>query len=489
MHERRTNRRLTVAALMLGLFMAAMEMTVVSTAMPTVVGELGGLAHYGWVFTVYMLASTVMVPIFGKLADLRGRKPVLLFGIALFLVGSAASGLARSMEMLIAFRAIQGLGAGAMQPIALTIIGDIFDVRERGRVQGFFGAVWGVAGLAGPLVGAWIVHALSWRWVFYVNVPFGILCAGLLAVAFHERPPSAAPRFDVAGAALMAASTTVLLVAGGTAWWAVALPAAIVLAALFVRVELRAADPIFPVALFRRPLLAVASIVGTLMGGAMLATVTYVPLFVQGVQGRTPEQAGLAITPMVVAWPLASAIGGRLLPRTGHRMLVVLGLATTAVAAVLLAMLLTPGASDAVPRTTSALFGFGMGFANVALIIAVQSSVAWDQRGVATASTMFFRTIGGALAVAATGRVIASAVGEGSAEAISSFLGPEHGRGMAAARLAELSGALVGGLHVVFWTIAAMAIGAFLASLALPGARAAERPGASGSPDGAPSSS
>src|SRR3954449_6509485 len=202
----KTNRPLTVVSLLLSLSMAAMEMTVVSTAMPTVVGDLGGIHYYSWVFTAYLLTSTVTVPIYGKLADLYGRKPVLLAGIAIFLVGSMASGLAQGIGALIAFRALQGLGAGAMQPTTLTIVGDIYNLEERARMQGVFGAVWGVAGLIGPLLGGIIVATLSWRWVFYVNVPFGILSAVLLAFFFVESVEKKAHRLDIAGATLLSLS-------------------------------------------------------------------------------------------------------------------------------------------------------------------------------------------------------------------------------------------------------------------------------------------
>ncbi|HEX9204399.1 MAG TPA: MFS transporter, partial [Candidatus Deferrimicrobiaceae bacterium] len=206
---RETNRPLTVLALLLGLFLAAMEMTVVSTAMPTAVGDLGGIHLYAWVFAAYMLASTVTLPIHGKLADLYGRKPVMIAGIALFLCGSFLCGHANGMDTLILFRALQGLGAGAIQPVAMTIVGDLFDVHRRARIQGVLGAVWGLAGLIGPVLGGAIVHWLSWRWVFYVNIPLGLGCAAVLAVAYHEKVERRAHRLDLAGAVLL--SITVVL--------------------------------------------------------------------------------------------------------------------------------------------------------------------------------------------------------------------------------------------------------------------------------------
>ena len=249
--ERHTHRGLTVAGLVLALAMAAMEMTVVSTAMPTVVAELGGLQYYSWVTTAYMLTSTVTVPIYGKLADLHGRKPVMLVAMALFLLGSMASGQARSMEQLIVFRAIQGIGAGGMQPMALTIVGDIFNLEERAKMQGVFGAVWGIAGLAGPLLGGLIVATLSWRWVFYVNVPFGVVSAAVLTFSLVENVEKRKHGLDIAGAALLAGAVVALLLGtdGELPW--VLLPASAVLTALFIVVEARAKEPILPLGALR----------------------------------------------------------------------------------------------------------------------------------------------------------------------------------------------------------------------------------------------
>src|SRR3954467_13889303 len=407
----KTNRPLTVVSLLLSLSMAAMEMTVVSTAMPTVVGDLGGIHYYSWVFTAYLLTSTVTVPIYGKLADLYGRKPVLLAGIAIFLVGSMASGLAQGIGALIAFRALQGLGAGAMQPTTLTIVGDIYNLEERARMQGVFGAVWGVAGLVGALLGGIIVKYLSWRWVFFINVPAGIAAAALLMVSLHENVEHRQHSLDWAGSGLLIFCLTALLFGapGGRAS-AVGLPVAAVCLAIFFVVEGRAPEPVLPMDLFRQRVMAVATVAGALVGAGMISMVTYVPLYVQGVLGGSPTEAGSAITPMVIGWPIASAISGRVLPRVGFRPLVRWGLAISAVAAVALALLLRPGVSLHMPQAASALFGVGLGFANTALLIAVQTTVESRQRGVATASTMFARTIGGTPAVGVPGAVPSSAL-------------------------------------------------------------------------------
>jgi EmrB/QacA subfamily drug resistance transporter len=476
----KTNRPLTVVALLLSLSMAAMEMTVVSTAMPTVVGDLGGIHFYSWVFTAYLLTSTVTVPLYGKLADLYGRKPVLLVGIAIFLAGSMASGLSRSIGALIAFRALQGLGAGAMQPITLTIVGDIYNLEERSRMQGVFGAVWGVAGLIGPLLGGIIVKYLSWRWVFFINVPAGIAAAALLVVALHEQVERRRHSLDMAGAGLLMLGLVALLAGthGGLAS-ALGLPLAAIVLAFFVAVERRAAEPVVPIDLFRQRVMAISTLAGALVGAGMIAIVTYVPLYVQGVLGGTPTEAGSAITPMVIGWPVASAIAGRMLPRVGFRLLVRGGLAVSAVAAVALALFIHPGASVHVAQAASALFGVGLGLANTALLIAVQTSVEWRQRGVATASTMFARTIGGTLAVGALGGILTAALRTNAAVptgAADQLLGPEHGAGLDPSVLRALSASLESGLGVVFWAIAGIALVAAATSLLFPHVPVASQP-------------
>jgi EmrB/QacA subfamily drug resistance transporter len=467
---RRTSRPLTVVALLLGLFVAAMEMTVVSTAMPTVVAELGGLPLYAWAFAGYMLATTVTVPIWGKLADLRGRKPVLLAGTALFLVGSVACGGAGSMEALIAWRAVQGLGAGAMQPVTFTIVGDLFDVHERGRMQGLFGAVWGIAGLVGPLVGGAIVHTVGWRWIFWVNLPFGIASAAVLAVAYHERPERHPHRLDVAGAALLSVAVlAALLSARSRATAIVAVPVAALAAAAFLAVERRAREPLLPLDLFSQRVMVVASASGALMGAAMLSTVTYVPLWVQSVLGLPPTAAGAAIAPMALGWPVASAIAGRLVPRVGYRPLLVTGFATSAAATLLAALALRPGTPLLAVQALMALYGVGLGIANPPLLIAVQTSVAWSRRGVATASTLFFRTIGGTLAVGLLGGALASALAGAGAPPglVEKLLGPERAA-LDPAAIAPVASALQGAMGTVFWAAAAIAAGAFAVVLAFP---------------------
>jgi len=490
--ERRTNRALTVVGLMLGIAMGALEATVVATAMPTVIGDLGGISFYAWVTNAYLLSSSVTVPIYGKLADIYGRKPIMLFGIALFLLGSAASGASQTMGQLIACRALQGLGAGAMQPMALTIIGDIFNLEERSRMQGIFGAAWGFFGLTGPLIGGFIVHYVSWRWVFYINLPFGVAAATLVYTSLHERIEKKPHKLDIAGAALLTTGVAALLLATSRINETITLasaPVAIVCLVSFFLVERRAAEPILPLDVFSRRVILIPSIAGAIIGGAMVSTLTYVPLFVQGVLGGSPTQAGSAITPMMVGWPIFSAISGRLIPKLGFRPLIRTGLAITALSAITLALVENTGGGLMGVRCSTIGFGVGMGVANTALIIVVQSSVSWEQRGVVTASTMFFRTIGGMLGVGIMGGVLNASLAHDStipAGAASQVLSREGIHKLAPEIVARIGNALAHGLSTVFWIIAALGIAAFLTSLLFPHVPTQQKNGA---PSPAPSPS
>jgi EmrB/QacA subfamily drug resistance transporter len=472
--DRRTNRPATVAALLLSLFMGAMEMTVVSTAMPTVIADLGGALHYAWVFSAYMLTCTVGVPIWGKLADLYGRKPVMMIALAIFLAGSAASGQARSMEQLIVFRALQGIGAAGIQPIALTIVGDIFGIEERAKMQGLFGAVWAIAGLVGPLLGGVIVATLSWRWVFYVNLPFGVLSALVLSAALHEKVERREHGLDFAGATLLSAAVVALLLGVDGFASIVLIPLSALLVIAFLYVERRAKEPIVPLALFAQRTLAISSALSTLAGAAMIGLVTFVPLYAQGVLGATPTGAGSTIAPMAIGWPAASAISGRLITRVGFAWLVRIGLAMTAASSIALALVLGDGASSKMLGVMSAAFGIGMGFSNTALVIAVQTSVGFGQRGVATASTMFTRNIGGTLGVGVMGvvlsrRLLASpALAHANGEAlVARILGPDR-RNVDPELLRSIAGDLAIGLTSVAWVIAGLAIAAALFAWLFP---------------------
>lgn len=422
-----TRRSLTVAALLLSMFLAAMEATVVATAMPTVVSELGGLDVYGWVGAAYLLASTVTVPLYGKLADRIGRKPILLLGIALFLAGSLSCGLATTIGQLVVFRALQGLGAGAVQPTVLTVIGDLYPAAERAKVQGLFSAVWGFSGISGPLLGGWIVASASWRWVFLINLPFGLAAAAVLAFAYREEPrvPATAP-LDIGGAIVLMTASLALLLAASSVSPLLTGVLGLGLTALFLAIERRVADPVLPLQLVGRQLVAVAALVSLLHGAAMTGTLTYLPLHVQGVLLGRPTDAGLVITPMLVAWPIAAALTTRFLVRVGYRGPVRLGALLTAIGLVLVAVLAAARVPGVWLGTGTFLFGLGMGLTSTAIIIGVQSSVGWEQRGVATAVILFARTMGGALGVGALGAVLAARLRDRlSPDVVRTLLDPE----------------------------------------------------------------
>lgn len=410
----RNAKIIVTIGLMLGMALAALDTTIVGTALPSIVGKLGGITLYSWVFSAYLLTSTTTVPIYGKLADLYGRKPLFLFGTTLFLLGSIASGSAQTMEQLILFRAIQGLGAGAVLPIVLTIIGDIFALEERAKIQGLFSGVWGLSSVVGPAVGGLIVDHFSWRWVFYINVPFGLVSALLLIFALKENVERKKHHLDYLGTAALTGCIVTLLFAvlqGGTTWAWTSLPSiglfviTIVLFALFIRTERRAEEPILPLTLFSNRIITISSIGGIILGVVMFGVTSYVPLFVQGVKGGSATSAGITLGPLLLAWPIAATISGKIVIRYGYRFTAAIGTFLYTIGVVMTA-LFTPQTGLPFIVVAMAMMGTGLGFASSAYILSVQNAVPWNLRGVATASTQFFRTIGGTIGVAVMGTIL-----------------------------------------------------------------------------------
>lgn len=467
-----TNRKWTVIALLCAVFLAAMEATAVATVMPTIIGDLGGLERYAWVFTAYMMSSTITVPIYGKLADTFGRKPVLQFGIGLFLAGSLLSAVARDMNQLILFRAIQGLGAGAIQPMGLTITGDIFKLQERAKVTAIFGTVWGVAGVTGPMIGGLIVKLLGWPWIFYVNLPFGIAAAWILQKSLHENVELKKARLDWLGAIFLSATIICLLLAVNDHEDAILLaPMAALSFLIFLLVEQRAAEPIMPLSLFSNPVISNASVVSIMLGGAMLCFVTYLPLYIEGVRGLGVFEAGLCIIPMGISWPLASGFSARILPKIGFRPLLRTGLACVLTGCSVTAATAIFDGPFPVLLAGMGLLGLGMGFSNIPLLFSVQSSVSWNRRGSATASTLFFRTIGGTIAVGVMGGILAKALRKDASlplTAANSLIGPEHGRNLSEELLLKLARVLDWGLDRIFLYSTAIALVALLFGLFFP---------------------
>lgn len=402
---------------MLGMFLGALEATVVSTAMPTVIASLGGLHIYSWVFSAYVLTSTVTVPVWGRLSDLYGRRPFVLAGIFIFLVGSVLSGLATSMTQLVIFRALQGLGAGALLPLGMTIIGEIYSLERRARMQGLFSGVWGLASIIGPLIGGFITDHLSWRWVFFINIPFGLLSAFLIGTALIE-PKDHRKRvtIDYAGAVTLTVLLTLLLLAlmnGGaqqdwrSPWVLGPLGIAVLLGVLLVHIERRAPDPIVPFSLFGHRIFSVSAGNGFFVGMAMFGSLSFIPLFVQGVIGTTATEAGTTLTPFMLAWVGFSVIGGRLILKVGYRVTALMGAALLVVGFIGLA-LMDAQTSRLFVMGALAVAGAGMGFSMITLLIAVQMTIPRTQLGIATSGTIFFRSIGGAVGVAVMGAVLAA---------------------------------------------------------------------------------
>lgn len=465
-------RWLVTIGVITGMLLAALEATVVGTAMPTIVAALGGLAHYSWVFSAYLLTSTVTVPVWGKLSDLFGRRRLFQIGVFVFLAGSAWCGLATSMTQLIVARAFQGVGAGALVPLAMTIIGDIFTLEERARMQGLFSGVWGISSIFGPLVGGFITDQLSWRWVFLINLPVGIAAAIIIGIGLREAPRHDTPSIDYLGATVLTVAMTILLLALGAQ--NLATPGNMVLIALvaaslfwFIRIERRAKDPVVPLALFRNRVVAVAVGVGFLAGIAMFAAITFVPLLAQGVLGASATEAGSFLTPLMLSWVVVSIIGGKLLLRFGARVLVVLGLIFMLVGFSALATF-----TRATPRPVMVAeliaIGAGLGLVMLTLLIASQHSVPREQLGITTSLNQFSRSIGGALGVAILGALLASGLAEFSQDP-NALVNPEARAHMAPAELAQLRGALEGTLRNIFWTSAAVVALALVGAFALPG--------------------
>jgi EmrB/QacA subfamily drug resistance transporter len=485
----RTHTMLLVGALMLGTFLAALDSTVVGTAMPTIVGKLGGVSLFSWVIAAYLLTSTTTVPVYGKLSDLYGRKPVLLVGIGLFLFGSVLCGLSQSMVQLIVFRAVQGLGAGAVLPITITIVGDLFTIEQRARLQGAFSSVWGVSSIAGPALGALITESVGWRWVFYINLPVGLLCALLIATMLNENVVRRRHEIDYIGAATLTGGLTALLLGllqGGEAWaWLSGqslsiFALALLLLAWFVRQETRAAEPILPLSLFRNRIIAVASIAGMLSGGVMFGVTSFVPLFAQGVRGGTARDAGLVLIPMSLGWTVGSVITGRVIVRRGYRPAILVGGCCLLVGGVLL-LAVTRDSHLALLLTLLTLIGLGMGFSNSAFIISLQNAVSWSQRGVATATNQFSRTIGGSVGVAVMGAVLnsrwrstAAGLGGGTVRRANTLLDPDQRAALPADTLASMQDALATALHGVYIVVGLFAVLVFLAALFFPRGRAQE---------------
>ncbi|WP_100401774.1 MDR family MFS transporter [Bacillus sp. FJAT-42315] len=409
-----TKRSLVLIAVILAMFMGAVEATIVSTAMPAIVADLGGFSLYSWVFSAYLLMNAATVLIYGKLSDIYGRKPMLITGIVLFLIGSFLCGFAGSMEQLIIFRLLQGLGAGAVMPVATTIVGDLYTKEERAKVQGYLASVWGISAVMGPALGGLLVEHVSWRYVFWLNLPLGLLTIAGLIFFLHEKIEKKKPAIDYAGTMLFLvtiSSLMYLLVEGGVQFAWLSTPAALLIVviavalSLFIWQEQRATEPMMPFQLWKVRSILIANIVSFTTGVILIGVSSFLPTYVQGVMGENATIAGFTLTAMSIGWPLASTLSGRLLLSIGYRQTTIIGGIALIIGSGMF-LLMTKESGPLWAAGSSFFTGVGMGLTSTAFIVSIQSSVEWEQRGAATAANMFMRNLGNTVGAALLGGVL-----------------------------------------------------------------------------------
>ena len=465
-----------LAAALMAIFMPAVESSIVATALPTIIGDLGGFSLFSWVFAVPLLTMAVTIPLYGRLADLYGRKRVFFVGTAIFLLGTTLCGFARSMEWLIVFRAIQGIGSGAIQPIAMTIIGDIYAPAERARIQGASSAVWGFAAVVGPALSAVLVESVHWSVVFWVNLPVGAISIAMFALFLNERIERREHQIDYLGGALLIVGIGALMLALvqaltlGTA----AIAGLVVLGVgalvwLFVH-EQRVPEPMLPPGLWRRRVLALSNLGGFGASATYMAVSALLPTYVQGVMGYSPHVAGMVVGAASVSWMFASIAAGRLMIRTSYQLTFAIGGACLLAGCAVL-LLLEPGAGALWPATGSLLIGVGMGFCNTTFIVSIQGTVAWYERGVATGSQMFMRMVGMSVGAALFGAIVNFGVHRhlpGAGDAVNRLLHPEARGNLGPDEVARIAEAVAFSAQDAFLVALLLAAGMLVLALLFP---------------------
>jgi EmrB/QacA subfamily drug resistance transporter len=483
--ESRSARRLVLAAVMMAIFMAAIDISIVATAMPTIVADLGGFHLFSWTFAVYLLAQAVTIPIYGRLSDLYGRKRVFFGGASLFLIGSTLCGLAWGMVPLVLFRGLQGAGAGAIQPIATTIVGDIYEPAERARVQGYISGVWGVAAVIGPTLGAFLVEHASWSLVFWINLPIGAATFVMFGRFLQEHREPRRHRIDYLGSVLMVLGVGGIMLAlmqignsGEVVTIAtLALSGGVALTALIAH-ERSASEPLLPMNLWRNRVVAVGCLAGFSNGALMMSLSAFLPTYVQGAMGRSPAAAGLALAASSVSWTFASIASGRLMIRTSYRLAAGIG-GVCLVAGSLVLMTLDPSDSLLWVGTGALLNGIGMGFCNTAFIVSTQASVDWNERGMATSSMMFMRMVGSSVGAAVFGAIVNFGIHRQlpeAGDAVNRLMQPAARQMLGAGELARLTEAIASSVHIVYVIAGLVAVLSLVLALALPARLSPTRP-------------
>jgi EmrB/QacA subfamily drug resistance transporter len=471
----RSSRPFVLAATIAVISVSAIEGTIVATVMPQIVGQIGGFDLFSWVFTVYLLTQAVTIPLYGRLADIFGRKRMLLIALALFLAGSVMCGFAWSMVSLIAFRVVQGVGAGGLVPIAQTVIGDLYSPVERARLQGYLSSVWAVGSIVGPLLGAFLVAHTIWPMVFWVNVPIAAVAAVMLVLWLHENLKPRQHRLDYAGAALLVLGTTGLMFAAvqaihlGRALFASLVASSLVLLTLFFLHERRTAEPMLPIGLLKIRPIAAGSLGCFALGAIMMGATAFLSLYVQGVMGRSAVVAGIVLMTPSVTWPIGSASGGWLMLRTSYRATTMIGAAPLILGSLLI-LALDPSQGPLLAGLGAGLIGVGMGLTSNTFTVAIQSSVGWAQRGVATSTMSFMRQVGQAFGAAVFGGTINARLAQqgASPDIVDRIMDPTLRRALTPDAVAPLAQAIAVGLHDVYIIIAVLALGVLATAFVLP---------------------